>query len=82
MKPKRSWSYRGPAICIISTAQQARPNVMGQREPCLAQFAITSRLALFKGLCWQEVLVCCVGVNWNKTYTAYSAIDDGFRFSD
>lgn len=51
---------------------------MGQREPCLAQFAITSRLALFKGLCWQEVLVCYVKVDWNKTYTAYSAIDDDF----
>jgi len=23
--------------CIISTAQHAKPNVMGQKEPCLAQ---------------------------------------------
>lgn len=55
---------------------------MGQREPCLAQFAITSRLDLFTGLCWPDVLVCCVKVNWNRTYTAYSAIDDGFGVSD
>lgn len=30
--PKRSMSYRGAAICIISTAQQASPNVIGHSE--------------------------------------------------
>jgi hypothetical protein len=24
-------------VCIISTAQQAKPKVIGQKEPCLAQ---------------------------------------------
>ena len=32
--PYLSMSYLGAAMCIISTAQQARPNVSGQREPC------------------------------------------------
>ena len=27
-------SYLGAAMCIISTAQQARPKVRGHREPC------------------------------------------------
>ncbi|TNN40878.1 hypothetical protein EYF80_048956 [Liparis tanakae] len=31
--PKRSMSYRGAAMCIISTAQHARPKVMGHIEP-------------------------------------------------
>ena len=30
-------------VCIISTAHQARPNVMGQIEPFRAQFAKSSR---------------------------------------
>ena len=46
MIPRRSWSYRGVERCIISTAQQARPKVMGQSELCLAQFAIWSRVVL------------------------------------
>ena len=37
MIPSRSWSYLGVDTCIISTAQQARPKVIGQMEPCLAQ---------------------------------------------
>jgi len=35
--PKRSISYRLTAACIISTAQQAKPNVNGHNEPALAQ---------------------------------------------
>jgi hypothetical protein len=35
--PKRSMSYLLIAACIISTAQQARPKVIGQREPARAQ---------------------------------------------
>lgn len=30
-------SYRLIAACIISTAQQAKPNVNGQKEPARAQ---------------------------------------------
>ena len=40
MIPNLSISYRLTAVCIISTAQQANPNVKGQREPERAQ-AIT-----------------------------------------
>ena len=36
--PKRSISYLLTAACIISTAQQAKPNVRGHSEPALAQF--------------------------------------------
>jgi hypothetical protein len=32
-KPKRPVSYRGIDICIISTAQQAKPNVIHIKEP-------------------------------------------------
>ena len=35
--PNLSQSYLLTAACIISTAQQARPNVSGHREPALAQ---------------------------------------------
>ena len=35
--PNRSKSYLLTVECIISTAQQAKPNVNGQNEPCLAQ---------------------------------------------
>jgi hypothetical protein len=38
--PNRSISYRLIAACIISTAQQASPNVKGHKEPARAQ-AIT-----------------------------------------
>jgi hypothetical protein len=31
-------SYLLTAACIISTAQQAKPKVKGQRDPALAQF--------------------------------------------
>jgi len=35
--PNLSKSYLLTVACIISTAQQAKPNVSGQNEPCLAQ---------------------------------------------
>ena len=35
--PNRSMSYLLIAACIISTAQQASPNVRGQRDPARAQ---------------------------------------------
>jgi len=35
--PNLSKSYLLNILCIISTAQQAKPNVNGQKEPCLAQ---------------------------------------------
>ena len=31
--PKRAMSNRGPAVAIISMAQQASPNVAGHSEP-------------------------------------------------
>ena len=31
--PNRAMSKRGPAVAIISMAQQARPNVAGHSEP-------------------------------------------------
>lgn len=37
--------YRGAAMCIISTAQQARPNVSGQIEPLRPQLSRSSSLA-------------------------------------
>ena len=40
--PNLSISYLLAAECIISTAQHARPNVMGQREPLRAQFTRSS----------------------------------------
>ena len=33
--PNRSKSYRLTVECIISTAQQANPNVKGHNDPCL-----------------------------------------------
>ena len=35
--PNLSQSYLLTAACIISTAQQAKPNVKGHRDPALAQ---------------------------------------------
>lgn len=35
--PNRSISYLLTAACIISTAQQASPNVKGHNDPALAQ---------------------------------------------
>lgn len=40
--PNLSISYRDAAACIISTAQQAKPNVMGHIEPLRAQFTSSS----------------------------------------
>lgn len=37
-------SYLEAPACIISTAQQARPKVMGQIEPALAQLTTVSNL--------------------------------------
>jgi hypothetical protein len=37
MTPNLSQSYLLTVACIISTAQQAKPKVIGQNEPCLAQ---------------------------------------------
>mmetsp|Transcript_2818 Transcript_2818/g.4088 ORF Transcript_2818/g.4088 Transcript_2818/m.4088 type:complete len:81 (-) Transcript_2818:73-315(-) len=42
MIPNRSKSYRLAPQCIISTAQQARPKVIGQIEPVRAQFTSLS----------------------------------------
>ena len=36
--PKRSRSYLGAPVCIISMAQQASPKVMGHMDPRRAQF--------------------------------------------
>lgn len=44
MIPKRSKSYLAAPVCIISTAQHARPKVMGHREPRRTQF---KRLSTF-----------------------------------
>ena len=44
--PNRSRSYLAAPVCIISTAQQARPNVMGQMEPRRAQFMRSSTLEI------------------------------------
>lgn len=42
MTPNRSRSYRAAPVCIISTAQQASPKVMGQMDPRRAQFMRSS----------------------------------------
>lgn len=42
--PNLSMSYRLTAACIISTAQQARPNVKGHRDPARAQVISDSTL--------------------------------------
>ena len=69
MIPMRSWSYRGVERCIISTAQQARPKVMGQREPCRAQLATASRVvlqSLYQPLSFRDLVLLS-----NHTYSAY-----------
>src|SRR5579859_5404703 len=40
--PNRAMSCRGPPVCIISIAQQARPNVAGQTERARAHPATFS----------------------------------------
>lgn len=40
--PNRSKSYLAAPVCIISTAQQASPKVMGQIDPRRAQFMRSS----------------------------------------
>ena len=43
--------YLGAAKCIISTAQHAKPNVIGHKEPC--QKKISCHMCCY-GLClWQ-----------------------------
>src|SRR6476469_6971577 len=49
-KPKRSTSQRGIDTCIISTAQQARPNVIHISEPVRAQVIKSSAAATKKPL--------------------------------
>lgn len=44
MMPNLSKSYLAAPTCIISTAQHARPNVMGHMDPVLAQFTRLSTL--------------------------------------
>ncbi|KAG4221014.1 hypothetical protein PC116_g30509 [Phytophthora cactorum] len=48
--PSLSWSYRGVDTCIISTAQHASPNVIGQKDDCRAQLAIWSSVVLRAGV--------------------------------
>ena len=47
--PNLSMSYLGAAKCIISTAQQARPNVIGHMDPCKQEFyqSLDSRKPVF-----------------------------------
>lgn len=49
MIPKRSRSYRAAPACIISTAQQAKPKVIGHIELVRAQF---TRLSTFETTNW------------------------------
>jgi hypothetical protein len=43
-------SYRDALIDIISMAQQARPKVTGQIDPCRAQFTIFSTVVVRTGI--------------------------------
>src|SRR5881394_2373599 len=44
--PKRSRSARGPPVCIISMAQQARPNIMYQSDDLRVQFSRSSTVVV------------------------------------
>src|SRR6185312_13264975 len=55
-KPKRSTSYRGIAICIISIAQQARPNCIHMSEPVRAQAMRLSAVATRNPLSYSWLL--------------------------
>src|SRR6478672_13221423 len=44
--PKRSRSERGPPACIISMAQQARPNIMYQTDDLRVQLRKSSTLVV------------------------------------
>ena len=46
--PNLSKSYLGIAVCIISTAQHARPNVIQWREPDLDQLIKLSNEVVMK----------------------------------
>src|SRR5437764_9403234 len=44
--PKRSRAARGPPVCIISMAQQARPNIMYQTDDLRVQLRKSSTLVV------------------------------------
>src|SRR2546425_12243836 len=44
--PKRSMSYRDDTVAIIAMAQQASPNVIGQRDPLRHQLMAASRVVV------------------------------------
>src|SRR5207237_6326582 len=44
--PKRSRAARGPPVCIISIAQQARPNIMYQTDDLRVQLRKSSTLVV------------------------------------
>src|SRR5438093_8202410 len=44
--PKRSRSGRGPPVCIISIAQQARPNIMYQTDDLRVQLRKSSTVVV------------------------------------
>ena len=48
MSPNRSKSYLEAPVCIISTAQQASPKVMGHKDPRRAQFKRSSTFDITK----------------------------------
>src|ERR1043165_7591288 len=58
--PKRSMSYRDDTVAIISIAQQARPNVIGNSADFRDQFTSASRLVLkiFASNCRSRRLIC------------------------
>src|SRR6185295_6693386 len=58
--PKRSMSYRDDTVAIISIAQQARPNVIGNNADFRDQFTSASRLVvrIFASNCRSNKLIC------------------------
>src|SRR5213079_2838189 len=60
--PKRSRSERGPPVCIISIAQQARPKSMYQSDDLRVQFNISS--------------IFVVTVNSGMVFTVTTKIDE------
>ncbi len=53
--PNLSRSYRGIDVCIISTAQHARPNVIQCNEPVLAQLIKFSLEVVIKPFSVEEI---------------------------
>src|SRR3569833_702660 len=85
--PSRSWSYRGIETCIISTPQQARPKVRGQRDPCLTQLTMASSEVLERitGVSTPAIFT----INWyllksgfSYTYSTYSTAFEGLGSID